>query len=519
MNEPMIHPHDESFVKEKLRLLPRPFKKKVLHEYGEIARKKGRKASNLYLLDIEEVVSTAIAHRLNKASLNYNEDELKKYSELKTKKCTELWHLTRSKDPKNLEPPYKKILSHIRKHGIEPSFLKKNPSENDHKSLIRRSRNSSWWLKNLKKVQDRDIETMARALNFIHKQKEIYASDMNVYRRKKQKEQQKKYLEKMFATNELGDQFKLSELKEKSVSDPYIRKSELMVRCRGFEDYAKQHGHVSLFLTMTCPSKFHRAYSKSGDPSPNWNGSTPIHAQEYLKRTWSRIRASFDRSDIAPYGFRVSEPHHDGTPHWHLLLFVEPENKTKLLDIMKRYCFEEDGDEKGALEHRFETVEIDPKKGSATGYIAKYISKNIDGKNLDEGVYGENPIVAAQRVETWASIWAIRQFQQIGGAQVSIWRELRRLDPLPEIDAVIENARQAADTSDWSAYQTALGGVICPRKDRPITLIYKDNVNTSTGELEQNQYEEISSPKILGLQHKSTRVITRKHDWKISRSL
>lgn len=519
MDKATIHPHDETFVKEKLRLLPRPFTKKVLREYGEIAIKKGRTASNLYLLDIEETVSEAIAHRLNKSSLNYDEDELKKYSELKAKKCIELWHLAKSKDPKNLASPYKKILRFIKKHGIEPSFLKKNPAENDHKSLIRRSTESSWWLRNLRKVQNRDIETMARALNFISKQKEIYASDMNVYRRKKQKEQQKDYLEKMFATNELGDQFKLSELKEKSVSDPYIRKSELMVRCRGFEDYAKQHGHISLFLTMTCPSKYHRAYRSSGDPSENWNGSTPIHAQEYLKRTWSRIRTSFDRSAISPYGFRVSEPHHDGTPHWHLLIFVEPENKTKLLGIMKRYCFEEDGDEKGALEHRFEIVEIDPNKGSATGYIAKYISKNIDGKDLDEGVYGENPIVAAQRVEAWASIWAIRQFQQIGGAQVCIWRELRRLDPLPETEVIMETARQAADSSDWSGYQEAMGGVICLRKDRPIKLIYKDNVDTSTGELHQNQYEEISSLKILGLKHNSTCVITRKHEWKISKSL
>jgi len=213
------------------------------------------------------------------------------------------------------------------------------------------------------------------------------------------------------------------------------------------------------------------------------------------------------------------EPHHDGTPHWHLLLFVEPENKTELLDIMKRYCFEEDGDEKGALEHRFEIVEIDLKKGSATGYIAKYVSKNIDGKDLDKGVYGENPIVAAQRVETWASIWAIRQFQQIGGAQVSIWRELRRLDSLPEVDDVIEKARHAADTSDWSAYQAALGGVICLRKKRPINIVYKDNINTTTDELDQNQYEKISAPKILGLKHQNTCVITRKHEWKISKSL
>jgi len=186
---------------------------------------------------------------------------------------------------------------------------------------------------------------------------------------------------------------------------------------------------------------------------------------------------------------------------------------------MKRYCFEEDGDEKGAVDHRFEVVEINPNKGSATGYIAKYISKNIDGKDLDEGSYGENPIVAAQRIETWASIWAIRQFQQIGGAQVSIWRELRRIEPLTEIDTVIEKARHAADTSDWSGYQEAMGGVICLRKGRPINIIYKNNINTVTGELEQNQYEEISTPKILGLKHQNTCVITRKHEWKITRSL
>jgi len=90
---------------------------------------------------------------------------------------------------------------------------------------------------------------------------------------------------------------------------------------------------------------------------------------------------------------------------------------------------------------------------------------------------------------------------------------------LPEIDAVIEIARQAADTSDWSGYQEAMGGVIYPRKGRPIKLTYKSNENSSTGELEQNQYEEMSAPRIFGLKHEDICVITRKHDWKISRSL
>ena len=130
------------------------------------------------------------------------------------------------------------------------------------------------------------------------------------------------------------------------------------------------------------------------------------------------MRASFKRSDLYPYGLRIAEPHHDGTPHWHLLLFVPAEHKAKLLEIMKRYSFEQDGDEKGADKHRFKVVEIDPTKGSARGYITKYVSKNVDGKNLESGIYGENPIEGAERVTTWASVWAIRQFQQIGGAQV-----------------------------------------------------------------------------------------------------
>ncbi|PCI22599.1 MAG: replication protein [Piscirickettsiaceae bacterium] len=519
MDESFIHPHDREFVKEKLLLLPNVFKQKVMRSYEYIVTKKSRKEANLYLLEIEETISSSIVHRLNTYSLNLDESDLKTLSSLKEKKCTELWLLAKSKDPKNLAMPYKRILAYIRKHGIEPSFLKENPTDNDHKSLIRRSRDSLWWLRNLRKVQNRDIETVARAINLISKTKEIYASNLNVFRRKKQKKQQQEYLEKMVATNELDEQFNLNELKETSVSNPYIRKSELMVRCRGFEDYAKQSNHISLFLTMTCPSKYHRAYSQSGDPSPNWNGARPIEGQQYLSRTWSRTRAAFKRENILPYGFRISEPHHDGTPHWHLLLFVEPENKAKLLSIMTHYCFEEDGDEKGAAEHRFEIVEIDPNKGSATGYIAKYISKNIDGKDLDEGVYGENPIIAAERVETWASIWAIRQFQQIGGAQVSIWRELRRLGALAETKTVIEKARQAADTSDWSGYQEVMGGVICLRKDRPIKLVYKEDVDTTTGELKPNQYEELCTPRILGLQHESTRVITRPHSWKISRSL
>ena len=513
MTNPVINPQDRSFVEDQLRPFPAVFQKKLRSNYIEILNKHDRRTANLYLLNIKEQLDSEIIERLKFSTLNMDESDLKSLSSLKANKCKEIWRSTRSD---NLRIPYKRFVAFIRKHGIESSFIRDEPTQQDYLPLIRRALNPSWWLQNLRKVQSRDIETVARALNFINKRKEIYASNLNVQRRRKQKKAQQDYLEKLVATNEDGEQFKLTDFIETSTANPYIRKSELMVRLRGFEEYAKEQQHVGLFLTVTCPSKYHRAYGISGDPTVNWNGSTPIDAQEYLKSIWSKMRASFKRSDLYPYGLRIAEPHHDGTPHWHLLLFVPVEHKAKLLEIMKRYSFEEDGDEKGADKHRFTVVEIDPTKGSATGYISKYVSKSIDGEHLESGVYGENPIEGAERVTTWASVWAIRQFQQIGGGQVSIWRELRRMKAAAEKGSVIEQARLAADSSDWKAYQEAMGGVICLRKDRPIQMVYEDDVNTDTGELRQNQYEELSAPKIFGIKSGVKLINTRPHTWKIT---
>ncbi len=125
---------------------------------------------------------------------------------------------------------------------------------------------------------------------------------------------------------------------------------------------------------MTCPSKYHRSYSKLGHANLKWVGYTPLEGQLYLNNIWRLMRSKLSRLGVCFYGFRVAEPQYDGTPNWHLLLFVEPTDYERMIQVMR-----EGDDELGVAEHRFTEVKIDASKGSANSYIAKYISKNVDG--------------------------------------------------------------------------------------------------------------------------------------------
>lgn len=266
-----------------------------------------------------------------------------------------------------------------------------------------------------------------------------------------------------------------------SVSNPKIARHELMVRMRGFEDMANEMGLVGMFYTLTAPSRYHATHVHSGKRNDKYCNASPRKTQKYLCNVWSRVRAKWGREGIRTFGFRVAEPHHDGTPHWHLLLFLRPEEVELATDIFHEYALQVDGSEPGAAQYRFTAKPIDEEFGSATGYIAKYISKNIDGYGMDgefDHESGKPVKEMAKRVRAWASRWSIRQFQQIGGAPVSTWRELRRLGSRelvlhPELEA----ARAAADAPDWPGYVNAQGGPFVTRDCLRVRLNYEYTEN------------------------------------------
>ncbi|WP_237162942.1 replication endonuclease [Serratia symbiotica] len=346
---------------------------------------------------------------------------------------------------------------------------------------VLRLESPQWWLNRLRRIHARWREHLMIAAGYVQKKSSPYSSTPCLTEWLAQKKANREYLKAMeLEDQDTGERISLIDKVAGSVANPANRRRELMTRMRGFEDLAKLEGLAGDFYTLTAPSHYH-SMQHNGCRNNKYCGASPRETQQYLCKVWARTRAAWKRKGIRVFGFRVVEPHHDATPHWHLLLFMRPECVEQAREIFRTYALKEDGHEPGAQENRFQVVPIDEAHGSATGYIAKYISKNIDGFALDgekDDETGEDLKEMSLRVSAWASRWSIRQFQQIGGAPVTVYRELRRLgDRELVLHPELETARQAADAGEWDNYVLAQGGPLVERDNVRIRLNYETTEN------------------------------------------
>ncbi|NIF50115.1 replication endonuclease [Enterobacter sp. Ap-1006] len=365
--------------------------------------------------------------------------------------------------------------------------LSKRVDQDDLAPAVIRMFTETWWRGRLRRVAASWREHLQIAVGSVSKKKHAYASKNCVTDWREQKRRTREFLKGLELEDAEGNRFSLIEKYDGSVANPAIRRCELMARIRGFEDICSGLGYVGEFYTITAPSKYH-ATTKAGYRNTKWNGSNPADTQSYLTGVWARIRAKLHREDIRIFGIRVAEPHHDATPHWHMLMFMQPEDVERVRGIIRDYTYQEDSSElrsDKARKARFHAEAIDPEKGSATGYIAKYISKNIDGYALNDETDDESGELlkeSAPAVSAWAARWHIRQFQFVGGAPVTVYRELRRMaDPETARALSVEFAavHDAAHWGRWADYVNAQGGPFVRRDELQVRTLYeaRDDLN------------------------------------------
>lgn len=338
----------------------------------------------------------------------------------------------------------------------------------------KRVRCKYWWRRALRKMVAMRCELGAMSLGLVCQQRrQSYASNNAVFRRLDQNKRNAMAMENTALENEDGQRAVLAELAARSVSSKPIRRGELMTRIRGCEEIASAANMPGIFLTITCPSRFHGVL-RTGKINKRHDGSTPKDAQLWLCRVWAAARAKLKRDGLEIIGFRVAEPHHDGCTHWHALLWAaDGAALERVVAVVQEYFTRDDRAERGRVEHGVKAMRME--RGGAAGYIAKYIAKNIDDKNIkshlddysdgsiEPDLLGGVEIRPCMRVEAWAATWGIRQFQAIGQPPVTVWRELRRVTEKSARGAgyggAIHSAWRASSGS-WASYCKAQGGVM-----------------------------------------------------------
>ena len=465
--------------------------------------------ANRNLLDVDQRLTV---HDLN---LSADLDSLKAFCRSRALECTQAAERARYS-----AECFQALRAQAEKYRLTPPLPK--DFEGDLLPCIKRLCNEGWWLRKVQKLQRRTIESIARDLGLVCSQRSAYSSSYTRESRRRQKAKTAEYLQNTYIENDAGQQFSLKDLHDRSVSNPAVRRAELMTRIKGFEMVAQHLGHVGEFYTITTPSRMH-ARLKRGGHNPKYDGTAPDEAHKYLTELFRCIRAKLHRNDLNVYGMRVVEPNHDGTPHWHLLLFMPAEHCEQVRAIFQEYSLRSDPNERGAAKHRFTAKHIDSNRGSAAGYVAKYVAKNIDGEYLDTDLHGLDAKDSARAIDAWASTYSIRQFQFIGGPSVTIWRELRRLarsDNERNDSELLQSAIRAADAAEWAAYVMVMGGPIMRRILRPIQSLYerKQLADPDTGEIQKNaitRFGDLRARRLVGLLVEAQEIITRSRLWKL----
>ncbi|HCT8090432.1 TPA: replication endonuclease [Enterobacter hormaechei] len=386
---------------------------------------------------------------------------------------------------------------------------------------------ADWWYRKLWQMRCEWREEQLRAVCLVNKKASPYVSYEAVIHKREQRRKSLEFFRSHELVNAEGDTLDMEEVVNASSSNPAHRRNEMMACVKGLELIAEMRSECAVFYTITCPSRFH-ATLNNGRPNPKWTSATVRQSSDYLVNMFAAFRKAMHKAGLRWYGVRVAEPHHDGTVHWHLLCFMRKKDRKSITALLRKFAIREDREELGTnTGPRFKSELINPRKGTPTSYIAKYISKNIDGRGLAQEISketGRSLRDNAENVNAWASLHRVQQFRFFGIPGRQAYRELRLLAgqaarvqgdkkagaPVlenPRLDAVLA----AADAGCFATYIMKQGGVLVPRKHHLVRTAYELNEEPSAYGDHGVRIYGIWSPIIEG------RICTHAVKWKMVR--
>lgn len=244
------------------------------------------------------------------------------------------------------------------------------------------------------------------------------------------------------------------------------RIATLYVQMLAVDDLARRRSMVPVFITMTLPPRQH---PNPGHGLPydglDWmDAPAPAETDAALAGQWARFRARLSADGVPLLGPRVIEPHKDGCPHLHALLYVQSMNQADLMDEhLQAVCPEPVAGKRIASKLEY----IDRKKGSAATYIMKYLIKCLPAheeaaEQADGTITGDDDpdhLAHHAEVQAWGSERRLRRFAWLGlHGMRTVWQRVRNMTG-DEADAApdsVGKAHAAMKAGEWGNALEAL---------------------------------------------------------------
>lgn len=243
------------------------------------------------------------------------------------------------------------------------------------------------------------------------------------------------------------------------------RRSSMYALTLGLQAESDRLGYDAAFITLTLPGRFH-PNAKTYDPT-----LTPTQVRDELSHRWKAVRDLANHSGVRYFGLWVKEPHRDGCPHMHLLVFVHPDDRARLIDCARRHFPEPEGYEDKPDSERVacnaKAFDAEGAAKSAAVYIMYYIQKlqagEPDSPDIEPIEVKEDHLREKDAYDAWASDTRTRKYGFIGLRRglLTDWRTIYQASDLPDdpdlraVKSAMHRAGAAAGNGDDSSAEWA----------------------------------------------------------------